>query len=74
MLMTVIGSQFTCVWISDRFAVCGMLYGLSHAILASLATPVILELHGEHRVGLVFGVEMMFYGIAAISSPAITGN
>lgn len=57
--------------INCSFAVCCTLYGISHAILASLATPLILEVHGEHRVELVFGLEMMFFGISVLISPPI---
>ena len=43
-------------------------------MLASLATSVILEMHGDYRVELVFGVEMMFYGTAAALSPPVAGK
>ena len=43
-------------------------------MLASLATSLILEMHGDYRVELVFGVEMMFYGTAAAHSPRVAGK
>ena len=43
-------------------------------MLASLATSLILEMHGDYRVELVFGVEMMFYGTAAALSPPVAGK
>ena len=57
-----------------RFSVCGFFWGISHGVISSLLVPVILELHGEHRIELVFGLELMCYGAAAFSGPPLAGE
>lgn len=43
-------------------------------MIASLANPVILEMHGMYRIELVFGLEMMFVGFASLLAPPFTGT
>ena len=35
---------------------------------------MILEMHGMYRIELVFGVEMMFVGVASLVSPPFIGE
>lgn len=50
------------------------MFGIGHGIIASLANPVILEMHGMYRIELVFGLEMMCVGIASLVSPPFIGG
>ena len=42
--------------------------------MAVHATPFVLELHGEYRVALVFGIFTTVTGISGLVAPPITGK
>ena len=45
-------------------------YGLA----SSAANPTILEMHGEKKMGLIFGLEMLTFGIGSSVTPPLVGQ
>ena len=58
----------------SRFASAFALVSIGTGLMAVHATPLVLELHGEYRVALVFGIFTTVTGISGLVAPPITGK
>lgn len=62
------------VLFSCRFAIACALVSVGTGLIGVLQTPVILELHGEYRVELVFGMFFTVTGVSGLIAPIFTGR
>ena len=58
----------------DSFLVVMSVLGVAHSCNACYINPAVIEMHGENGVSLVFGLEMLVYGLGATTSPPLAGK
>ena len=52
----------------------GVLIILGYSLTTCFASPTILEMHGEEKIGLIFGLEMLAFGLGSSVTPPIVGE
>ena len=58
----------------DSFIVTMAVLGAGYSFNSCYANPTVIEMHGENGVSLMFGLEMLVYGLGATTAPPLAGK